>query len=357
MAFTKEYMLGIDIDIIFQMEKFYLDLNQHNNSPENIMHEISTKYNIPINEVSNQIDVINTVYEKAKKDFLNYYNIPEFESDFKQFFYVESPTDFSLAYHLYLFAQNENPLRSDEIVEGEELDKRKYIIAQILSDDFTNFENIKEIHALTEYLWHYPSSNYKKWISILVLYHARQLTDKLFDLLGMIRKDYSKFKDFYDGLTNIDLYSESNNILLSKLLGDTSNTEVIRVPTVACFNAIKFLEEDYSNRIYVFIGVLYNDIGNLINKHSNNDKVIVSRLKAIGESNRLEILKELKKGPMCGKDIAELLELTPATVSHHMTSLVNEGLVCMYKVGTRVDYKINNEEAQKLINSLQHVFF
>ncbi|MNM99351.1 HTH-type transcriptional regulator NmtR [compost metagenome] len=355
MTCTKENILGIDIDIIFHLEKFYLDLNQSNNSPESIMQGIYTNYNIPIHEFSDQIKVLNTIYEETKDKFQNYYETPQFVSDFNQLFYVELPTDFSPAFYLYLSVQMENPFISDEIFDEQGLDKRKYIISQIISDDFDNFKNLKDVYAIVDYLRYYPTSNSKKWISIVVLYHAKKLTDQLFYMLDMIKEDYLKFKDIYDDYAKIDLYSESNNTLLSKVLGDTSNKEVIRVSTVACFNGIKFFE--HSNRIFVFIGVLYNDIGDLIKQYRNNDKAIVSRLKAIGENKRLGILKELKKGPMCGKDIAELLNLTPATVSHHMNSLVNEGLVSMYKEGTRIDYKINNEEAQKLIDSLKHVFF
>lgn len=349
-------MLNVDADIIFQFEKFYLDLNQQNSSPQNIMLNISKNYNIPINELSDQIDILNGSYEKEKSIFLSYYNTPEFSADFNQLFYTESPTDFSPAIYLYLFIYIGNSFKDDEIAQKEEFTNRKNIISQILADDFENLKDLDNVHTLTEYLWHYPSTNNKKWISILILYHAEQLTDALFSLLNKIKKEYSKLKDPISDLADIDLYSENSDKLLAKLLGDTSGKEIIRVPSVTGFNALKFIEEK-DDRIYVFIGVLYNSIGDLISKYSNSDKVIVSRLKTIGESSRLEILKQLRKGPMCGKDIAELLNLTPATVSHHMSSLVNEGLVYMYKTGTRIDYKINSDEAKKLIDSLKHIFF
>lgn len=344
-------------DIIFLMEKFYLDLNNGDNSPEKVLTEISTNYNIPVNEIWEQVDIINSAYEGMKQIFLKKCNISEPYSDFSQLFYVESPMDVSPAMYLYLYARSGGTFNDDNDIEGEDFIKRKYIISQIISDDFNNLKDMDNACAITEYLWNYPATHYKKWVGMLTLYHAKRMTDILFDLLKTMQKEFIQFSSIYDSLKNIDLNSEKNDILLSKILGDTKDKEIIRIPSVACFNAVKYFEDEFSNRIYVFIGVLYNKIGDIISKYNDNDKIIVNRLKTIGESSRLEILKQLRKGPMCGKDIAEHLGLTQATVSHHMNSLLNEGLVFMYRTGTRIDYKVNKNEAKKLIGSLQHILF
>ncbi|QGG55532.1 ArsR/SmtB family transcription factor [Paenibacillus sp. B01] len=351
------FSLGLHVDTIFMLEKFYLDLNLSSNSPSILMQEISTKYNIPIDSFEDETTSLTSAYEKAKKGFLNDYEAPSFVSDFNQFFYVESPADFSPAFYLYLFAQAGNPFSDGEQFDQVELEKRKFVISQVISDDFDNFKPLNSVHDIVEYLRRFPTSNHKRWISILLLHYAKQITDQLLELIARVEGEYMNHEELYRRYSGIDIHSDSCNQLVSSILGDTKDKEVIRIPSVTCFNAVKLFDDEYSNRIYVFIGVLYDRIGDLIKMFGNNDKLIVSQLKAIGENNRIGILRELKKGPMCGKDIASLLNLTPATVSHHMNNLVNEGLVNVYKDGTRIDYKVNHEVVQNLLESLRRVFF
>lgn len=49
--------------------------------------------------------------------------------------------------------------------------------------------------------------------------------------------------------------------------------------------------------------------------------------KALGDANRIEILKALKDGELYNLEIARLLGLTPATTSHHMNALLSAGFV------------------------------
>lgn len=357
---AQPHVLGINMEIIFLLEKFYLDLNQKgevNHSPKSTLQEIAYKYNIPTDEFTDQIELIQMLYEEAKKDFLRDYESSQFILDFNQFFHVESPADFSLAFHLYLFAQTNHCFEDDHRIGEEELNQRKFIISQVLADDPINFKNLKSVDDIVDYLRLFPTSNHKRWMSILILHHARQITDQLLKLIDRIKELYLTDEVLEQYYKSTHFYTVQHETQISDWISNADKKEIIKIPSVTSFNALKIYDDEYSNCVYVFVGILYDDIGRMIKKYSNNDKALVSRLKSIGESNRLGILRELKKGPLCGKDIAALLNLTPATVSHHMNTLVNEGLVSIYKEGTRIDYKVNREEAKKLIERLKQVFF
>ena len=63
--------------------------------------------------------------------------------------------------------------------------------------------------------------------------------------------------------------------------------------------------------------------------------------KALGDSNRLEIIKMLSDGEKCGCKLLERFEITQPTLSHHMRILVECGLVNDRKAGKWHHYSLN----------------
>ena len=54
---------------------------------------------------------------------------------------------------------------------------------------------------------------------------------------------------------------------------------------------------------------------------------VASICKALGDSNRLEIMKVLSEGEKCGCKLLEKFGITQSTLSHHMKVLTGCGLV------------------------------
>ena len=65
--------------------------------------------------------------------------------------------------------------------------------------------------------------------------------------------------------------------------------------------------------------------------------------KALGDSNRLEIVKMLSDGEKCGCKLLERFEITQPTLSHHMKVLCDCGLVNARKEGKWHHYSLNCE--------------
>lgn len=65
--------------------------------------------------------------------------------------------------------------------------------------------------------------------------------------------------------------------------------------------------------------------------------------KALGDSNRLEIVKMLSNEEKCGCKILERFSITQPTLSHHMKILVESGLVNDRKEGKWHYYSVNKE--------------
>lgn len=64
-------------------------------------------------------------------------------------------------------------------------------------------------------------------------------------------------------------------------------------------------------------------------------------LKALGDPVRLQIVRLLQAGPLNVTDIAEILELELANVSHHLRVLFHAQLVTIQKEGKFSYYQLN----------------
>lgn len=74
-----------------------------------------------------------------------------------------------------------------------------------------------------------------------------------------------------------------------------------------------------------------------------NEIEIALICKALGDSNRLKIIKMLSDGEKCACKILEEFEITQPTLSHHMKNLCDCGLVNVRKNGKWSHYSINCE--------------
>ena len=80
--------------------------------------------------------------------------------------------------------------------------------------------------------------------------------------------------------------------------------------------------------------------------------------KALGDANRLEIIKMLADGEKCGCELLEKFQITQPTLSHHMKTLVECALVDDRKDGKWHHYSLNCNTLQdfkKFIDGLSCV--
>lgn len=66
-------------------------------------------------------------------------------------------------------------------------------------------------------------------------------------------------------------------------------------------------------------------------------------LKVIADETRLKILGALADKPLTGKDLAEQLQLTAPTISHHMRKLTEAGIVLSQSDAQRQWYRLNSD--------------
>lgn len=90
-----------------------------------------------------------------------------------------------------------------------------------------------------------------------------------------------------------------------------------------------------------FILGIYTDI---LFDSEKNDENLACFFKALSDANRIKIVKLLKDRPWFGLELAEKLNLTPATISYHMGFLQQVGLVTYEKSEKRSYFSLKNEK-------------
>ncbi len=65
--------------------------------------------------------------------------------------------------------------------------------------------------------------------------------------------------------------------------------------------------------------------------------------RALGDEQRLRILELLREKELCAAEILQSLSIVQSTLSHHMKSLCESGVVCARKQGKWTYYSINGQ--------------
>ena len=79
--------------------------------------------------------------------------------------------------------------------------------------------------------------------------------------------------------------------------------------------------------------------------------------KALGDENRVQIIKMLSAGELCACKILDAFNITQPTLSHHMKTLTDCNLVNSRKEGKWTYYSINCEKFTDFKNTISEFTF
>lgn len=77
---------------------------------------------------------------------------------------------------------------------------------------------------------------------------------------------------------------------------------------------------------------------------------------ALADPNRQKILKCLKKSELPVSEIAKDLDITLATLSHHLDILRRADLVSSHREGRQIFYELNLSVAEEIMEGLAKMF-
>ena len=80
---------------------------------------------------------------------------------------------------------------------------------------------------------------------------------------------------------------------------------------------------------------------------------LTNLLHALDDKKRLQILVSLRKQPLYGQELANVTELSPGTVSHHMSELAGIGLVTIEKQGVKLLYHLSESRIREFLSMME----
>lgn len=198
---------------------------------------------------------------------------------------------------------------------------------------------------------------------IALLQSTRYSSNVCWKLMLLLQEPKKKIS-FLNSLIkqNIPAYNQAITAVqkpLNKLLSEFSSgnylskriVEDVPITPTLIYPAIELIDSDAA-----YIGLFAKDIYKLIDKSKNTQKDILPILKALSDKSKFDILHSLLIAPKYNLELAEELDLTAATVSHHMNVLLSNKLVDIEKKDGRVYYTLSKETLTDLIKQISTIF-
>jgi len=116
------------------------------------------------------------------------------------------------------------------------------------------------------------------------------------------------------------------------------------------------MEEDgtYKQPDIVKLGILFGEDFDIRSSRTHEDdgyeNYVTQVLKLLGDRSKFEILSYVRDKEAYGSELAKYLNLTTATVSHHMNALLAAGLVELKRVDNRIYYTANKKALEEVLD-------
>lgn len=167
-------------------------------------------------------------------------------------------------------------------------------------------------------------------------------------------------KQYLEAVNQLERENELEEILQkSDVLTMKFNKVTKVIPFIFIYNSLTLHEYDEENdSLYCIIGIFTLLFIERKKNNTMNDKHLITDLKAIGDETRLRILRLLTEQKMYNQELAEALNLTSATVSHHMNVLLQSRLISIAldtEKTKKVMYEINKQRLEELGDAIKSI--
>lgn len=236
----------------------------------------------------------------------------------------------------------------------DEYESRKLILETYceMKEECNTDKELSSLNDIFVFIERQEINDKNKWNLMKILSHPK---DTIETTIKIIENNKKVYEDAYNSIENqlLKLISNVNKYISSgecEVINNLINNEeeFVIVPTLVFGMAI------FEMKNTVFVGVLVQNLYKEQLKAMGNKGELVLKLKALSDNSKLETISLLKKGPKYSLEIAENLNLTSATVSYHMSTLLEIGLVSAEKKQGKVYYYLNEVAIEKFIEDLKN---
>lgn len=247
-----------------------------------------------------------------------------------------------LSIYVNIFIKHPDWFEKIDHISNEEIEKAvqeslEYVL-EVKEDLILSLENL-ELSAELKWQIIVLKEQPKKQLSIV----AGAVMDNLPACREAIKKVSSDLKELL-AATILDDPEKNNLLRISYHI--QPDAEII--PTLAFSLGVLILDDA------VAYGLLVQKI--MEDQFGINKEELLLGAKALSDKSKLEILLVLKDTPLYSTEIAERMDLTPATVSHHMNLLLCTGFVLPERRDGKIYYRISAKGFQRFIEGIAKQF-
>lgn len=229
-------------------------------------------------------------------------------------------------------------------------------LMELLKAPDVDYELGNQRHAFMQFLQNSEIDSQYKW-ELLYIYEnidffLKEMQDIIETLRPAVAKELQNFEsevtafisDVSDQMKKVDLDS-----YIKKVTHVTIDDALVRdvYPCVFASNSLAIQEH------YMFLGILFNSSFDFQGENEELD-LLLAKMKVLTDPSKFAILKELHKESTYGNDLAKKMNLTPATISHHMNALLSEGFVNL-RTGKskRIYYSVNEDAVKSILQNVE----
>lgn len=311
--------------------------------------KISASYGIPMEMLDEMASPLLPLEEELRNVIIPRKDLWE------SMFYPTSHQENLIAWAFYF-------LEREGVPEELDLPRLRRLIALMLSREVAELEAVDGLPALMRFLDEFPCSGQTKWICVQVWQRPDMYYRQYRELVALAEPVIRRHEDALRAAAERAVADAAG--LLERSPGEFWETmgipephpgPLVVAPMAMNFNGLGVTWDHTSPRTaaYVFVGIFRKRIRELRSRYCDNSEYIATAMKSLAEQRRVDILKALREGPLYGHELARRLGLTPATISHHMSSLVASGFVSVEHRGTRTVYSLHRQNMEGFLQNLR----
>lgn len=228
--------------------------------------------------------------------------------------------------------------------------------------DDTDTDGKEEPRSLAEQLDDTGLSDGEKWQILRVIQDSGPFLDQLTALLtpvkALIEENLSLMQPVLEDCTKRwQAYFEKvpfENFLSENIgmeAGDLSGYTLNIYPSIFDCGAIYLSLDSDTKTIYMQIGVCLQE-GVNVKAMPLASYQLLEGLKALSDKSKLSILSHIRDKRSYGQALAKETGLSTATISHHMSALINCGFIRLERVENRIYYQMDKENLQRFLKKL-----
>lgn len=228
--------------------------------------------------------------------------------------------------------------------------------------DDTDTDGKEEQRPLVEQLDDTGLTDGEKWQILRVIQDAgpylEQLTAILLPVKSLIEENISliqpvlddfmkRWQTYFERVSFESFLSENIGIKAGDLSGFTLHI----YPSVFDCSYIVLNMESETKTAYMQLGVCLQE-GVNVKAMPLASYQLLEGLKALSDKSKLSILSHIRDKRSYGQALARETGLSTATISHHMSALINCGFIRMERVENRIYYQMDKENLQRFMKKL-----